>query len=295
MRKTPYCETIDAVRAPARAVERATAAALGAAQSGKVISMKQQKRHTFFKPAVIAAGLAVAVAVGGVAAWLGIGQTAENTFVMTVGAAELKADTPVTVESGGVFSLGGQKDAALINDSSGIRYSVELPLHCTGEDIESVTYSVDSGTLGLYCTNPEQLTVTEEQARAWYVFSDDNRSVTFQYDRQLEAPLSLQISGSADALSEADRRYLADRYDALFNVYGNSALLDEQKAAMDVLLGDGAVHCTVRFTNGAQQTQDVRIGTKIQTYAEYDHSLGLQPRTGEQGAQKGIFITYTMV
>lgn len=295
MRKTPYCETIDAVRAPARAVERAAAAALGAAQSGKVISMKQQKRHKFFKPAVIAAGLAAAVAVGGTVAWLNSGTAKENAFVMTVGAAELKADAPVTVESGGVFSLSGQQDAALINDSSGIRYSVELPLHCTGEGIESVSYSVDSGTLELYCTNPEQLTVTEEQARAWYVFSDDNRSVTFQYDKQLEAPLSLQINGNAGELSEQDQRYLADRYDALLNVYGNSALLDEQKAAMDVLLGNSVVHCTVRFASGAQQTQDVQLGTKIQTYAEYDQSLGLQPRTGEQGAQKGIFITYTMV
>ena len=99
MRKTPYCETIDAVRAPARAVERAAAAALGAAQSGKVISMKQQKRHKFFKPAVIAAGLAVAVAVGGTVAWLNSGTAKENAFVMTVGAAELKADEAIVLAS----------------------------------------------------------------------------------------------------------------------------------------------------------------------------------------------------
>jgi hypothetical protein len=67
-----------------------------------------------------------------------------NSFVMTVNAAEITKDNPISVGLGEGGMSFAQKD-------NGMEYYIDLPLSVTGEHIKSVTYSVDNDAIAVHC------------------------------------------------------------------------------------------------------------------------------------------------
>ena len=63
---------------------------------------------------------------------------------MTVNAAEITKDNPVSV---GI----GEGDMSIATKDDGLEYYIDLPLAVKGENIKSVTYSVDKDAIAVHC------------------------------------------------------------------------------------------------------------------------------------------------
>ena len=140
MRKSIYTQAVDGIKAPDRAVRKMLETARGFDKKEKIINMKK------FRNGVIAASLAAVLAVGG---FFGVSQMKPkadnpkaspktNSFIMTVNAAEIN-DTAFTTIGGlpySRFSAGSRANAG---------FNVDFMNHITGENIESITYSIKGG------------------------------------------------------------------------------------------------------------------------------------------------------
>ncbi len=132
-----YTQAVSKIKAPEGAVEKMLKTAESFEKKEKVIHMKK-----WIKGAV-AASLAVAVTAGAVIGFNLFGGKA-NSFVMTVNAAEITKDNPVSVGLGeGGMSIAPKDD--------GMEYYIDLPLYVKGEHIKSVTYSVDKDAIAVHC------------------------------------------------------------------------------------------------------------------------------------------------
>lgn len=140
MRKNIYTQAVDSIKAPDRAVSKMLEAARGFDKKEKIINMKK------FRNGVIAASLAAVLAVGG---FFGISQMKPkadspkaspktNSFIMTVNAAEINDTAFTTIGSlpYSRFSAGSRANAG---------FNVDFMNQITGENIESITYSIKGG------------------------------------------------------------------------------------------------------------------------------------------------------
>ena len=132
-----YTQAVSRIKAPEGAVEKMLKTAESSEKKEKVIYMKK-----WIKGAV-AASLAVAVTAGAIIGFNLLGSKA-NSFVMTVNAAEITKDNPISVGLGEGGMSFAQKD-------DGMEYYIDLPLSVTGEHIKSVTYSVDKDAIAVHC------------------------------------------------------------------------------------------------------------------------------------------------
>ena len=128
MRENLYTQTVSKIKAPEGAVEKMLETAESFEKKEKVMHI-----NNWIKGAV-AASLAVAVTAGAAIGFNLFGSKNGHSFAMTVNAAEITKDNPVSVRLGE-----GGMSTALMDD--GMEYYIDLPLSVKGEHIKSVTYS----------------------------------------------------------------------------------------------------------------------------------------------------------
>lgn len=106
---------------------------------GSVIKFKKKK--TFVKPvSIIAASLALVIALGAVFTF---GTKDKSSFVMTVNAEEISKDKSAYIELDEKNTEYGMS----IHYDGNVIGSFPVYVGCKGEDIETVTYSIDRGAL----------------------------------------------------------------------------------------------------------------------------------------------------
>ena len=132
-----YTQAVSKIKAPEGAVEKMLKTAESFEKKEKVIHMKK-----WIKSAV-AASVAVAVTAGAIIGFNLLGSKA-NSFVMTVNAAEITKDNPISV---GI----GEGGMSIATKDDGMEYYIDLPLSVKGENIKSVTYSVDKDAIAVHC------------------------------------------------------------------------------------------------------------------------------------------------
>ena len=137
MSKNIYTDAVDSIKAPDRAVNKMLDTARRFDKKEKIINMKKFK----FK-GVIVASLTAILAIGGVIGYNTL--SPKNSFVMTVNAAEITKDNSAKISTSGEngFSYGE-------GDNDEISYCLDLPVLCKGQNIDTVSYSVDSGALSV--------------------------------------------------------------------------------------------------------------------------------------------------
>ena len=326
MRKSIYTQAVDGIKAPDRAVGKMLETARNSKSKEKIIDMKN------FRKAVIAASLAAVLAVGGAFGISIMNPKAENAFVLKVNAAELGGDN--TAEIG----INEDKGLSLSEGSDSIAaYSIGMPMICEGKNIDTVTYSVDSGVLvvssrkdndpvisGVISKDkrrfPYSVSMTEKDRKAinaiiekespdgatpeqnaaedaiWANYTQEvYSSVTFAYDNQKPEGSCFSYAGFAEDLSEEDYNYLKAHKDELYNIYGDEKLFDAQRDCVERIIGK-TVHCTVRFKDGSEQTQDVKIGTTVSIYSkEFPGEANSLPEDIKKAKDyKGVFVTYSI-
>ena len=191
MKNNIYKNTIESITAPKTLVDEAVQKLNDADGTSEVIAFEKPKRRMVKFTAVAAAVLALIVGLN----FIPFGdnkQDNEHNFVITAGAAEIKPDTYITLgnleESNetGLFRYLDEELKKVSVLELGREYNVDI--QCSGENIESITYTMNNGYLrfdpdfnGLIDFTDVEKDVTDE-----YVVSYPNwaSSCTYDYNNQ---------------------------------------------------------------------------------------------------------------
>ena len=298
-----YTQAISKIKAPEGAVEKMLKTAESFEKKEKVIHMKK-----WIKGAV-AASVAVAVTAGAVIGFNLFGGKA-NSFVMTVNAAEITKNNPVSVGLGeGGMSIAPKDD--------GMEYYIDLPLSVKGEHIKSVTYSVDKDAIAVHCrkdNNPviDGDVVSESIDTLFDVkyIEDDQKAldeaIENDYPDKLENPEAEEIMS----------RYEGKKYSSITLAYDNQnpdgcaigivgkstnepvpddESLEAKAKQLDSMIGN-TLYCTVTFDDGTVQKQSIHIGTTVTNFGTV-HAESFNQLTEEEKALKDytdVFVTYSI-
>ena len=298
-----YTQAVSKIKAPEGAVEKMLKTAESFEKKEKVIHMKK-----WIKSAV-AASVAVAVTAGAIIGFNLLGSKA-NSFVMTVNAAEITKDNPISV---GI----GEGGMSIATKDDGMEYYIDLPLSVKGENIKSVTYSVDKDAIAVHCrkdNNPviDGDVVSESIDTLFDVkyIEDDQKAldeaIENYYPDRLENPDAEEIMS----------RYEGKKYSSITLAYNNQnpdgcaigivgkrtnefvpddESLEAKAKQLDSIIGN-TLYCTVTFDDGTAQKQSIHIGTTVTNFGTA-HSESFNQLTEEEKALKDytdVFVTYSI-
>lgn len=305
MRENLYTQTVSKIKAPEGAVEKMLETAESFEKKEKVMHI-----NNWIKGAV-AASLAVAVTAGAAIGFNLFGSKNGHSFAMTVNAAEITKDNPVSVRLGE-----GGMSTALMDD--GMEYYIDLPLSVKGEHIKSVTYSVDKDAIAVHCrkdNNPvidgdvvsesidtlfDQTHIADDMKALEAAMKNEGQSVveinssekelmnsyvgkkyscvTLAYNSQNPDGCAIGIVGKSDNESVSDNESLEAQAEQLDSIIGNT------------------LYCTVTFDDGTVQKQSIHIGTTVTNFGTA-HSESFNQLTEEEKALKDytdVFVTYSI-
>lgn len=298
-----YTQAVSKIKAPEGAVEKMLKTAESFEKKEKVIHMKK-----WIKGAV-AASLAVAVTAGAVIGFNLFGGKA-NSFVMTVNAAEITKDNPVSV---GI----GEGDMSIATKDDGLEYYIDLPLSVKGENIKSVTYSVDKDAIAVHCrkdNNPviDGDVVSESIDTLFDVkhIEDDQKALDAAMENDHQSDFEKHAS------EEILNRYEGKKYTSITLAYNNQnpdgcaigivgkrtnepvpddESLEAKANRLDTIIGN-TLYCTVVFNDGTEQKQSIQIGATVTNFGTA-HTESFNQLTEEEKALKDytdVFVTYSI-
>lgn len=212
MKNNIYTQELSKIKAPDSLLDK-TVECMRSAENERVVEFmdKPKSNRRIFKfTATVAAVLAVII---GLSAVHFAGGNIDHSFVITANAAELTPKTYVeigeleSVTGGGEFIVDGckvnEEGKFVITDSTVLNLTREfnLTVKCSGENIESITYTANNGYL-TYAPDYEgfmsNISLTEDELEtynAWCSTKDFElaSSCTFDYNNQPESRLDFEI------------------------------------------------------------------------------------------------------
>ena len=299
-----YTQAVSKIKAPEGAVEKMLKTAESFEKKEKVIHMKK-----WIKGAV-AASLAVAVTAGAVIGFNLFGGKA-NSFVMTVNAAEITKDNPVSVGLGeGGMSI-AQKD-------DGMEYYIDLPLYVKGEHIKSVTYSVDKDAIAVHCRKDNNPVIDGDVVSESIDTLFDQTHIADDM-KVLETAMENEGQSVVETNSLEEKllnSYVGKKYSSITLAYDNQnpdgcaigivgkstnepvsddESLEAKSKQLDSMIGN-TLYCTVTFDDGTVQKQSIHIGTTVTNFGTA-HAESFNQLTEEEKALKDytdVFVTYSI-
>lgn len=219
-------------------------------------------------------------------------QTDDHAFSFMVNAAELTEQSPVAS-----YSAKQKSGWAICGTGEGdVSFSIGADFSCEGENIKSVTYEVEQGLFQIALpdgTEPEIDLRKVDVDRARYpsagvevegytcYYAD---GYTVDYDKQDN--IKTAVCGIRKP----------QHWETLF---GKSSP-KEMKVAMDELLGDVKIECTVEFTDGTTTTKNIVFTNKIMTPEEaepeavaHDRKLG-DPKVEESVKKEQVYTLFEL-
>ena len=299
-----YTQAVSKIKAPEGAVEKMLKTAESFEKKEKVIHMKK-----WIKGAV-AASLAVAVTAGAVIGFNLFGGKA-NSFVMTVNAAEITKDNPVSVGLG----EGGMGTAP---KGDGMEYYIDLPLSVKGENIKSVTYSVDKDAIAVHCRKDNNPVIDGDVVSESIDTLFDQTHIADDM-KALEAAMKNEVQSVVETNSLEEKllnSYVGKKYSSITLAYDNQnpdgcaigivgkrtnepvpddESLEAKAKQLDSIIGN-TLYCTVTFDDGTAQKQSIHIGTTVTNFGTA-HSESFNQLTEEEKALKDytdVFVTYSI-
>ena len=299
-----YTQAVSKIKAPEGAVEKMLKTAESFEKKEKVIHMKK-----WIKGAV-AASLAVAVTAGAVIGFNLFGGKA-NSFVMTVNAAEITKDNPISV---GI----GEGGMSIATKDDGMEYYIDLPLSVKGENIKSVTYSVDKDAIAVHCrkdNNPvidgdvvsesidtlfDQTHIADDMKVLETAMENEGQSVV-ETNSLEEKLLNSYVGKKYSSITLAYNNQNPDG--CAIGIVGKSTVepvsddesLEAKSKQLDSMIGN-TLYCTVTFDDGTVQKQSIHIGTTVTNFGTA-HAESFNQLTEEEKALKDytdVFVTYSI-
>ena len=299
-----YTQAVSKIKAPEGAVEKMLKTAESFEKKEKVIHMKK-----WIKSAV-AASVAVAVTAGAIIGFNLLGSKA-NSFVMTVNAAEITKDNPISV---GI----GEGGMSIATKDDGMEYYIDLPLSVKGENIKSVTYSVDKDAIAVHCrkdNNPvidgdvvsESIDTLFDQTH----IADDMKVLETAMENEGQSVVETNSLEEKLLNSYVGKKYssITLAYDnqnpdgCAIGIVGKSTVepvsddesLEAKSKQLDSMIGN-TLYCTVTFDDGTVQKQSIHIGTTVTNFGTA-HAESFNQLTEEEKALKDytdVFVTYSI-
>ena len=197
-------------------------------------------------------------------------QTAQDLFTIKVYAASASDDSEngyVTLEDGkGVPLSLGEKDIGYVlceGEDGTVSYCVGTHFFCEGEDIESITYSINEGAFQI--VEPKDFTIVkagekyegalntgliggidDETTGDDLSVTNNYKSFTVSYDNQMNERTWINICGVTN-----------ENWDDLF---GKDKNLEDRVAGIEKLVDNVVITCTVQHADGSVGESQITIG-----------------------------------
>ena len=183
-------------------------------------------------------------------------------------AAELEEGKPVTL------NIGGEDNPAVLGgtENEEISYCISAPITCEGENIETVTYSINNGAFQIVQPTDENI-IVDGQPYTYEMYagqigggySEENnglpskpyevvlyKSFTLDYDIQSDDHTWINICNSLPYDSET------------FNlIWGDESSAQDTSNGINNLLNNTVITCTVDYSDGTRQSADILVGSQI--------------------------------
>ncbi|MBQ7521545.1 MAG: hypothetical protein IJU14_01540 [Clostridia bacterium] len=246
-----------------------------------------KNRNSFKYRGIIAASLALIMTIGGTIGYHRFTTPSTNPFIMTVNAEELMPNnTLISTPQNYGLAISERDDGRIV-------YCLDFTLECKGDNIQSVTYTLDKDNIGIFYRNHQNPVIKGTEATDTE-FNDNAEngytkkaytSVTFDYNNQTPEGFTFEIFGIGDDSITADKT-------SLFSYDSNH--LKEKCNVMDRLINN-TVHCTAEYTDGTTMVQDIKIGTTISTLSEVflDEYDTIPDNDKSLKNYRDVFVTYT--
>ena len=258
----------------------------------------------------VAASVAVAVTAGAIIGFNLLGSKA-NSFVMTVNAAEITKDNPISV---GI----GEGGMSIATKDDGMEYYIDLPLSVKGENIKSVTYSVDKDAIAVHCRKDNNPVIDGDVVSESIDTLFDQTHIADDM-KVLETAMENEGQSVVETNSLEEKllnSYVGKKYSSITLAYDNQnpdgcaigivgkrtnepvpddESLEAKAEQLDSIIGN-TLYCTVTFDDGTAQKQSIHIGTTVTNFGTA-HSESFNQLTEEEKALKDytdVFVTYSI-
>ena len=303
MHNNRYTQTVDRIKAPESAVEKALEAAADRSTEGKRGANIRSAKSFFGRRKTVrwavAAVFALIVALGAVFGSGLIGGKAGRAFTLTVHAAELAKESPVCVETGETaMNLVGK-------GAGGTEYYVTLPFAVEGEDVVSVTYATDKGLIAVICPQgSDPVTAGKKVSEGFDTLFD--MSYLNQAEKAGSAGNALSrkyssvtlAAGAQDfamGLVGTSEKNVSEFYEKNDKTAASNNALSERAARWNELLS-GVIHCSVTFRDGHTQQFDIGLSFAVMN-ASSANPAAFAGLSAEEKAEKdhiGVFVVYSV-
>lgn len=291
MKDNIYTEALSKINAPDSLIDKTVECMRSAENESVAVVMDkpESKRKIFKFTAAVAAVLAVVIGFGAVHF---TGGKTDRSFVLTANAAELTPEAYVeigeleNVTGGGHYRI---DEMALDDDGKmtvikktvlSLTQEFNLAVTCSGEDIESITYTVNNGYLTYDPSYEGLLSFTEltdeeqEKYGAWSSSGDCElaSSCTFDYNNQPESRLDFEIP--EDGVDGSFPLRVA------FTIFNDDneyvATADESESDEDALYpqmfndhaDEFSIDVTANYSDGSSSTQTLTFRCEVTEYED---------------------------
>lgn len=292
------------------------------------------RRHTIIKSTVAAAACLALVAGIGYGHFSDIGKSPAqqgttvtkttpqgvlNSLTVTVSAAEVKKNKASGASAQGeeaskkaqpkIYATASTSyGSAWSGDESGKKasYWIIAPISCSGDNIKSVTYTINKGYFSVAAKkNSKYLIASESKLRkkpenkfgVALDFSDSEAEANSLYDQNEYT--SFTVSGTEKPEKNFRIAFVGEGnlskkgYSALFENVGKN--LQEDLKARQQLIGDTVITCTATYKDGSQKSVDIKVGTEILTGKEAGIDTTVEGKDGvteDMAAKKDVYTTF---
>ena len=247
-------------------------------------------------------------------------QSVLNSFTVTVSAAEVKKNKASGASTQGEEASGKAQPkiyatastsygSAWSGDESGKKasYWILAPISCTGDNIKSVTYTINKGYFTVAAKKDSKYLIASESKLRKKPENKFGVALEFSDSEDPEADslydqneyTSFTVSGTEKPEKKFCIAFVGEGnltkkgYSALFENVGKN--LQEDLKARQQLIGDTVITCTAIYKDGSQKSVDIKVGTEILTGKEAGIDTtaeGKDEVTEDMAAKKDVYTTF---
>lgn len=286
------------------------------------IAVKQAGRNYYMKKiwkiGVAAVACAALLVAGTIAAGHqtvqkepGAVSISKNPFVICAQAAELTKDKPVYIRESVSNTFGY---AAWDDGKTGkMGFVMEMPLSVKGDDIKTISYHIENGFFQVTDTGETDDMIVDSEAyegdtaEAGITERGETEATLDIYQKHADDYMVKEVPSGAKEQALSSYTVAYDRQSSentTINICGTQELSQDEITAMhssttdpgklaklyDKVFKDTVITCTVTFTDGTSQKQQISIGGAVMTYEELGTQTDEPVESPEDPSQKQAFL-----